>query len=98
MHTFPTILASHLRLKAEVIQFSVSDLDLPGFERPASLPLPDARYLEIHAACCKVAHMSGAAEYLDAIIRDMETMSFLASDGGSAEVLIHAMSRLVEPG
>ena len=27
------------------------------------LPLPSPRYLEIHAACCQVAHMSGAADY-----------------------------------
>ena len=27
------------------------------------LPLPSPRYLEIHAACCRVAHMSGAADY-----------------------------------
>ena len=27
------------------------------------LPLPSPRYLEIHAARCRVAHMSGAADY-----------------------------------
>jgi len=31
-------------------------------ERP-DLPLPSPRYLEIHAAVCRVAHMSGAADY-----------------------------------
>ncbi|KAG0692233.1 hypothetical protein DFH29DRAFT_769047, partial [Suillus ampliporus] len=29
---------------------------------PANLPLPDSRYLAIHAACCKVARLSGAGE------------------------------------
>ena len=27
------------------------------------LPLPPPRYLEIHAAVCRIAHMSGAADY-----------------------------------
>ena len=27
------------------------------------LPLPSPRYLEIHAAACRVAHMAGAADY-----------------------------------
>jgi len=27
------------------------------------LPLPSPRYLEIHAAVCRIAHMSGAADY-----------------------------------
>jgi len=27
------------------------------------LPLPSPRYLEIHATCCRIAHMSGAADY-----------------------------------
>ena len=29
------------------------------------LQLPSSTYLGIHAACCRVAHMSGAAEYYD---------------------------------
>lgn len=49
---------------------------IPGYHKPArvpeyvefrterrDLPLPSPRYLEIHAACCRVAHMSGAADY-----------------------------------
>jgi len=32
------------------------------------LPLPNPSYLRLHAVCCKVAHLSGAAAYLD----DME--------------------------
>ena len=32
---------------------------------PGELPLPNPSYLALHAACCRVAHMSGAARSLD---------------------------------
>ena len=78
------------------IQFTIHDVDMPEFQRlaPAYLPLPNPRYLEIHAACCRVAHMSGAAEYFDRMIRDVEETRVLAEDGGSAEVLFHVLSNL----
>ena len=38
--------------------------------------------------------MSGAAEYLDRVIRDVEETRVLAEDGGSAEVLFHVLSNL----
>lgn len=36
------------------------------------LALPSARYLGIHAACCRLAHMSGAAKYLDELDHETE--------------------------
>ncbi|OJT02232.1 hypothetical protein TRAPUB_7259 [Trametes pubescens] len=42
----------------EQVPFRVGDVDIPGFPHPALGP----RFLELHAACCKVAQMSGAAE------------------------------------
>ena len=60
------------------------------------LPLPSPKYLRIHAVCCRVAHMSGAAEYLDGIIRDMEELQVLSEDGASADVLTYALHRHVE--
>ncbi|KAG7440318.1 uncharacterized protein BT62DRAFT_1050811 [Guyanagaster necrorhizus] len=33
----------------------------------SDLPLPSKEYLCIHAACCRVAHMSGAVEYLNCL-------------------------------
>ncbi|GBE87978.1 hypothetical protein SCP_1202040 [Sparassis crispa] len=57
----------------------------------ASLPLPDSRLLRLHATCAKVAHLSGAGEYIDATLRDMEELKVLASDGGSAHVLLDAL-------
>lgn len=33
-------------------------------------PLPNPTYLRIHAACCKVAHMAGAAGYFELLEDD----------------------------
>ncbi|KAF9029882.1 hypothetical protein BDZ89DRAFT_1064982 [Hymenopellis radicata] len=49
--------------------------------------LPDSRLIAIRAACARVAHMSGAAEHIEEIIRDRETTTVLADNGGSAELL-----------
>ncbi|KAI5987633.1 hypothetical protein EDD15DRAFT_2371994 [Pisolithus albus] len=54
-------------------------------------PLPNSTYLAIHAACAKVAHLSGAAEHIEEVLRDMEDTRVLARDGGSSEVLYTAM-------
>ncbi|KAF8875055.1 hypothetical protein BD779DRAFT_1613478 [Infundibulicybe gibba] len=58
---------------------------------PVEYPLPDPRYLAVHAACARVAHLSGAAEYMEMIFREMEEAQVLADDGGSADVLYHPM-------
>jgi len=55
------------------------------------LPLPDPRYLRVHAACARVAHLSGAGECIDRVIRDMQYTDVLAPDGSSAEVLDFAL-------
>jgi hypothetical protein len=57
-----------------------------------NLPAPDPRYLKLHAACAKVAHLSGAGEYIETIFRDMESMRVLAKDGSSAQALSYMMS------
>ena len=51
------------------------------------LPLQNPRYLRIHAACCCVAHMSGAAAYFNEILQDMEDVGVLTEDGSSADLL-----------
>lgn len=61
-------------------------------------PLPNPQYLFIHAACCRVAHLSGAAKYLDEIFLDMEELSVLAEDGASANSLVYALHQFVDPG
>ena len=102
MRTYPPKLRAACGVIDPRVQFTVHDTDLVGFPRPAAenLSLPSPRYLELHAACCKVAHMSGAAEYLDKVVRDLESLGVLSedSDGGSADVLVQAIiSRLVAP-
>ncbi|KAJ3712859.1 hypothetical protein C8R42DRAFT_615201 [Lentinula raphanica] len=60
---------------------------------PVLYPLPDPKLLALHATCAKVAHLSGAGEYLDKIDYDEETIGVLATDGGSFEVLNQALRR-----
>ena len=55
------------------------------------LPLPSRDYLALHAACAKVAHCSGAAEYIDRMDTDLDETFVLAEDGTSAAVLDHAI-------
>jgi len=58
------------------------------------LALPDPDLIALHAACARVAHMSGAAEYIASLERDEEEMTVLASDGSSA-YLLHGLLNLV---
>ncbi|KAF8326943.1 hypothetical protein F5887DRAFT_1084106 [Amanita rubescens] len=55
------------------------------------LPVPSRDYLELHAACAKVAYLSAASEYMDSVIWEMEETLVLSSDGASAAVLEHAI-------
>ncbi|KDQ51059.1 hypothetical protein JAAARDRAFT_541675 [Jaapia argillacea MUCL 33604] len=64
------------------IQLTTTDPDLP---------LPDPRLLRLHAACAKVAHLSGAGRIVDETLRDIEELNVLAHDGGSAHVLTAAL-------
>ena len=57
----------------------------------ADIPLPSKKYLSIHATCCQVAWMSGAAEYLDKVVWEQETMEVLSADGSSADVIANAI-------
>ncbi|KAG9026895.1 hypothetical protein FRB95_008348 [Tulasnella sp. JGI-2019a] len=57
------------------------------------IPLPNARFLKLHAACVKVANLSGASEYIESMLRDVEEIEVLASDGTSADVLEFALAR-----
>jgi hypothetical protein len=41
------------------------------FQTETDLPLPNPDYLRIHAACCRVAHLSGASEHMDEILEDL---------------------------
>jgi hypothetical protein len=56
-------------------------------------PLPDPRYLALHAACASMAHLSGAAEYIEKSFRKLEDTKVLASNGSSAEALQFAWGK-----
>ncbi|EEB89238.1 hypothetical protein MPER_12689 [Moniliophthora perniciosa FA553] len=64
-----------------------------------TLALPDPRLLAIHATCARVAHMSGAAEYMDLREQDLDDSTVLAADGSSAaffnELLLSASLQIV---
>jgi len=61
----------------------------------ARLPLPSHVYLEIHAACCRVAHLSGAGEYIDKLLEDLEDTRVLSEDGSSAQLLTFVLQQEV---
>ncbi|KAI0283126.1 hypothetical protein BGY98DRAFT_911855 [Russula aff. rugulosa BPL654] len=44
----------------------------------ADLPLPNRTFLAIHAACCRIANLSGARIYIEEILDNMEEMGVLA--------------------
>ncbi|KAH7884188.1 hypothetical protein F5I97DRAFT_1669731 [Phlebopus sp. FC_14] len=56
------------------------------------LPLPCGAYFALHALCCEVAWMSGAAEYIMEIERRMDQTWVLANDGSTADLLARALS------
>jgi hypothetical protein len=47
---------------------------------PNLYPLPDRRYLTLHAAVAKVVHMAGMAEYLDNLVRTYENIRVLSDE------------------
>jgi hypothetical protein len=63
------------------------------FEKHANFDLPDSRYLKMHAASCRVAHMSGAAGYLDDIMNDLDEgrTKVLSEDGSGSRILDFAL-------
>ncbi|KAH9945326.1 uncharacterized protein BXZ73DRAFT_96312 [Epithele typhae] len=100
LKTYPPELRAGNGWPAQVTFKIRDDLGIPGLPRPeedhSELPNPD--YLALHAACCKVAHLSGAAEPLeDSIFHDPESHRVLAQDGSSADVLYEELYRLVDP-
>ncbi|KAF8267683.1 hypothetical protein EI94DRAFT_1729918 [Lactarius quietus] len=68
---------------------------LVTFTSIGGLDLPDPRYLRLHAAICRVAHMSGAAEYLDLYDREQEERHVMAPDGTSGEFLNARLHRVL---
>jgi hypothetical protein len=59
------------------------------------VPLPSSKLLALHATCARVAHMSGAAEYLNFCDREREFAPELKADGSMAMVLEEALRTAV---
>jgi hypothetical protein len=53
---------------------------------PVKLPLPSPDLLAFHAACVQVAHLSGACEYIDCFLKDMEEIGVMAHNGISGKL------------
>ena len=58
---------------------------------PAKLPVPSPKLIALHAVCAKVAHLSGAGEYIDKLDQDADDLDVLAGDGGSSDILTYAI-------
>ncbi|KZT02084.1 uncharacterized protein LAESUDRAFT_730607 [Laetiporus sulphureus 93-53] len=88
------------RYRVQIIQDANDLLHAPKeveFTTSRDIPLPNPKYLSIHAACCRVAHLSGAAEPIDDIQRDIEELPVLANNGASLDTLTYALQRLAPP-
>ena len=60
---------------------------------PINLPIPSPELIALHAACARVAHLSGAGAYIDELDQDADDLDVLACDGGSSDVLTHVILR-----
>ncbi|KAG6820018.1 hypothetical protein H0H93_006356, partial [Arthromyces matolae] len=67
-----------------------------GGNSSTSAYLPSPELLTLHAACSRVCHMSGAAQQVDDILRELELSTVMSYDGGSAELLAARLS-MVSP-
>jgi hypothetical protein len=65
------------------------------------VPYTSPELLALHATCAKVAHLSGAGEYIDQFDLDTDDLEVLATDGSSSAILTHALwasiSRPIKP-
>jgi hypothetical protein len=61
---------------------------------PVKYPVPNPEYLAIHAACAKIAHLSGAAELIETFDQDMDDGQMLNPNGTSVDLLEYAISGL----
>ena len=57
-----------------------------SLEDGTTIPPPHPRLLALHAACAQVAHMSGAAEHLVELYRDMDEISVMTEPSAPLEL------------
>jgi hypothetical protein len=79
-----------IRARHEEILLSCRDNPITLTSQHPDLPLPNRTFLAIHAACCRIADLSGATNYIDKTLDDMEdsqdsnSIGVLAKGGGSS--------------
>ena len=54
---------------------------------------PSPQLIALHAACAKIAHMSGAAEHLEETFRDTEPIPVMTAPN-AADELVHALKKV----
>ncbi|KAF8119154.1 hypothetical protein EV363DRAFT_1203204, partial [Boletus edulis] len=47
---------------------------------------PDPRIIALHAACAQIAHMSGAAGWLQEFLRDSDEISVMTAPNAASEL------------
>lgn len=61
--------------------------------------LPSPRYLVLHAAIARIAHLSGAGEYVFRLVHDegrrLARIHVLAADGSDFDLIMSSLSRAV---
>jgi len=72
----------YVTFRNEALDFSTRRKDILN-----PFPLPNHKYLDLHALCCRVARMSGGADLVDEIERDLEETMVLSNDGADAHLL-----------
>ena len=79
---------------------SIFPILLPGRPQTATFatrndsPIPDPRYLALHAVCVKITHLSCAGQYIDGVKKDIDTTPVLANDGSPSRVLAVTLNRI----
>ncbi|KAF9506060.1 hypothetical protein BS47DRAFT_1277893, partial [Hydnum rufescens UP504] len=58
--------------------------------------LPNPRFLRLHAAVARVIHMSGATEYVENYLRDLQDTHVFASDGTTSTMQLFTVHSLAK--
>lgn len=58
------------------------------------LDFPSPEYLRIHASCCRIAGLSGAAEWYRKLERDEEDYSDSAGGGAFGDILMDKLAQI----
>nr|VWO99686.1 Lactoylglutathione lyase (EC (Glyoxalase I) [Ganoderma boninense] len=83
----------YIRLAAPLTHCNAGIPEKVQFVAHSDHPLPSPRLLQIHAACCRIAQLSGAAKHLDEILDEAEEIKVLDPGGSSARALEHSLLR-----